>query len=145
MTNEEGGTDPEEARWETLVDRVNTTAAVWLGSTFACAQCHNHKYDPFTQKEFYQFLAFFESSTEPKIEPHAGAAELRRACGSIARERGAPGNAPGHVPRRSDRVEAENFSNDVVIFCRSQAPPISPLPSRSWALRGSGHPRTAPR
>src|SRR5436190_21521378 len=68
MTNEEGGTDPDEARWETLLDRVTTTAAVWLGTTLNCCQCHNHKYDPFTQKEFYQFLAFFESCEEPKIE-----------------------------------------------------------------------------
>jgi hypothetical protein len=46
MTNEEGGIDPEEARYEMLVDRVNTTSTVWLGTTLGCAQCHNHKYDP---------------------------------------------------------------------------------------------------
>ncbi|MCI0660529.1 MAG: DUF1549 domain-containing protein, partial [Acidobacteria bacterium] len=45
MVNMEGGIDPEENRFETLIDRVNTTATVWLGSTIACAQCHNHKYD----------------------------------------------------------------------------------------------------
>ena len=48
MTNEEGGVDPDESMYEVLVDRVNTTATVWLGTTLACAQCHNHKYDPFT-------------------------------------------------------------------------------------------------
>ena len=62
MFNEEGGVDKDEAHWEDLVDRVNTTATVWLGSTLGCAQCHNHKYDPFTQKEYYQFLAFFNNS-----------------------------------------------------------------------------------
>ncbi len=62
MFNEEGGVDKEEAHWENLVDRVNTTATVWLGSTLGCAQCHNHKFDPFTQKEYYQFLAFFNST-----------------------------------------------------------------------------------
>jgi hypothetical protein len=62
MFNEEGGVDKEEAHWENLVDRVNTTSTVWLGSTIACAQCHNHKYDPFTQKEYYQLLAFFNNS-----------------------------------------------------------------------------------
>ena len=51
MTNEEGGIDPEEALYEVLVDRVNTTATVWLGSTLGCAQCHNPKYVPFTQKD----------------------------------------------------------------------------------------------
>jgi mono/diheme cytochrome c family protein len=67
MLNQEGGIDPEEARFETIVDRVNTTATVWLGSTLGCAQCHNHKYDPFSQKDYYRFYAFFEGS-EYKIE-----------------------------------------------------------------------------
>ena len=62
MLNQEGGIDLEEARWETLVDRVNTTSTVWLGSTLGCAQCHNHKYDPFSQKDYYRFMAFFDNS-----------------------------------------------------------------------------------
>ena len=59
MTNDEGGVDPEESRYEVLVDRTNTTATVWLGTTLACAQCHNHKYDPFTQKDYFRLLSFF--------------------------------------------------------------------------------------
>ena len=59
MTNEEGGVDPEESRYEVLVDRANTTSTVWLGTTLACAQCHNHKYDPFSQKDYFRLLAFF--------------------------------------------------------------------------------------
>jgi len=59
MTNMEGGVDPEEYYWYTQVDRVNATASVWLGSTLGCAECHNHKFDPFTQKDYYRFLAFF--------------------------------------------------------------------------------------
>ncbi len=66
MFNEEGGVDPAEAYNDVLVDRVNTTATVWLGSTVACAQCHNHKFDPFTQKEYYQLYAFFANS---EVEP----------------------------------------------------------------------------
>ena len=62
MTNEEGGVDPEEAQYEMLVDRVNTTATAWLGTTLGCAQCHNHKYDPFTQKDYYRMMAFFQNS-----------------------------------------------------------------------------------
>src|SRR6185503_14968438 len=54
MINEESGTDPEEFRMAAVLDRVDTTATVWLGSTLACAQCHNHKYDPFTQEEYYR-------------------------------------------------------------------------------------------
>jgi mono/diheme cytochrome c family protein len=61
MLNQEGGIDVEEARWETLIDRVNTTSAVWLGSTIGCAQCHDHKFDPFTQQEYYKLLAFFDN------------------------------------------------------------------------------------
>jgi mono/diheme cytochrome c family protein len=59
MTNMEGGVDPEEYYWYTQVDRVNATATVWLGSTLGCAECHNHKFDPFTQKDYYRFLAFY--------------------------------------------------------------------------------------
>jgi mono/diheme cytochrome c family protein len=62
MSNEEGGVDPEESRYEVLVDRVNTTSTVWLGTTLGCAQCHNHKYDPFSQKDYFRMLAFFASS-----------------------------------------------------------------------------------
>ena len=62
LLNQEGGIDPDEARWETIVDRVNTTATVWLGTTLACAQCHNHKYDPFSQKDYYRFFAFFNNA-----------------------------------------------------------------------------------
>jgi hypothetical protein len=69
MWNEEGGVDKDETHWENLVDRVNTTATVWLGSTIGCAQCHNHKYDPFTQREYYQLLAFFNNSKKD-VAPH---------------------------------------------------------------------------
>ncbi len=62
MTNEEGGVDPEESLYEVLVDRTNTTATVWLGTTLACAQCHTHKYDPFTQRDYYRLLAFFANT-----------------------------------------------------------------------------------
>ncbi len=61
LLNQEGGIDVEEARWETLIDRVSTTGTVWLGTTIACAQCHNHKYDPFSQRDFYRLLAFYDN------------------------------------------------------------------------------------
>ena len=59
MLNEEGGVDKDEAHFEVLVDRVNTTSEVWLGSTMGCSQCHDHKYDPFTQRDYYSMMAFF--------------------------------------------------------------------------------------
>jgi hypothetical protein len=58
-TNVEAGTDQEEGRVNQVFDRVNTTAAVWLGTTLECAQCHNHKYDPFSLKDYYRLFAFF--------------------------------------------------------------------------------------
>ena len=61
-TNVEAGSLPEETRIEQVIDRVNTTASVWLGSTLECAQCHDHKFDPFTAKDYYQFLAFFNNT-----------------------------------------------------------------------------------
>ena len=51
-------------RVEYVVDRVDTTATVWLGLTMGCARCHDHKYDPITQKEFYQLFAFFNNVPE---------------------------------------------------------------------------------
>lgn len=67
MTNEEGGIDVEEFRYASLVDRVATTGAVWLGLTLGCAQCHTHKYDPITQREYYQFMAFYNNADEPEL------------------------------------------------------------------------------
>jgi hypothetical protein len=67
LTNREGGVDQEQFRVEAVVDRVNTTAKVWLGQTINCCQCHDHKYDPFSQREFYQFFAFFNSDAEVDI------------------------------------------------------------------------------
>ena len=64
LTNTEGGTDREEFRNYAIIDRVNTTMAVWLGLTFNCAQCHDHKYDPFTQEEFFRLFAFFNQSED---------------------------------------------------------------------------------
>jgi hypothetical protein len=64
LTNTEGGTSPEEFRSAAVVDRVNTTMQVWMGTTIACAQCHNHKYDPFSQKEYYQLYAIFNNTAD---------------------------------------------------------------------------------
>ncbi len=66
-TNVEAGSLPEETRVEQVIDRVNTTGAVWLGSTLECCQCHDHKYDPFSTKEYYQLLAFF-NNTQPEAD-----------------------------------------------------------------------------
>jgi hypothetical protein len=64
LTNKEGGVDQEEFRVAAVVDRVNTTATVWLGLTMACAQCHSHKYDPIVMREYYGLFAFFNQGQE---------------------------------------------------------------------------------
>ncbi|HLX65261.1 MAG TPA: DUF1553 domain-containing protein [Planctomycetota bacterium] len=64
MTNTEGGTTREEFRNAAVVDRVNTTMAVWMGTSFNCAQCHDHKYDPLPQKDYFRFFAIFNNSED---------------------------------------------------------------------------------
>ena len=63
--NGEGGSIAEEFRVEYIVDRIETVASTWMGLTAGCARCHDHKYDPITQKEFYEFFAFFNQIPEP--------------------------------------------------------------------------------
>lgn len=67
LTNKEGGVDQEEFRCQAVVDRVNTTATIWLGLTVACAECHDHKYDPISQKEYYRLFAFFNNADEKDL------------------------------------------------------------------------------
>ncbi len=64
MTNGEGGRDPEESRIDYVIDRVNTTGTAWLGLTLGCCQCHDHKYDPVSQTDYYKLYAFFNSIGE---------------------------------------------------------------------------------
>jgi hypothetical protein len=64
MTNNEGGTSDEEFRNAAVIDRVNTTWSVWLGSSMACAQCHTHKFDPFTQHEYFGFFALLNQTED---------------------------------------------------------------------------------
>ena len=75
MINFEGGAFPKEYHNAYIVDRVNTTATVWLGLTVACSQCHDHKYDPLTQREFYQLYAFFHNVPENGLDGKKGNAE----------------------------------------------------------------------
>lgn len=64
MNNDEGGTDNEEYRIASVIDRVNTTWEVWQSTTFACVQCHSHTYDPFHFEEYYEFMAFFNNTRD---------------------------------------------------------------------------------
>lgn len=79
LTSREGGIDVEQLRTEQVGDRANTVAGVWLGLTFECAKCHDHKYDPISQKEYYQLYAFFNSGEELNhVDPLPGEMEAYR-------------------------------------------------------------------
>ena len=64
MNNDEGGTDDEEFRVATVMDRINTTFSVWQSTTMECVQCHSHPYDPFKFEEYYKLMAFFNNSRD---------------------------------------------------------------------------------
>lgn len=68
MTTDEGGADPDEYLNKYAVDRVNTTSIVWLGLTVGCAECHDHKYDRATQRDFYQLYGFYNSVPEKGLD-----------------------------------------------------------------------------
>ncbi|MFN7017760.1 MAG: PSD1 and planctomycete cytochrome C domain-containing protein [Fimbriimonadales bacterium] len=95
MQNLEGGVDQAEAHENKLYDRVDTTATVWLGITMNCARCHDHKYDPFTQKEYYQLLAFFNNS---KIYPVGDA--------SVSEEKWLEAQIPAPTPEQERQLAA---------------------------------------
>jgi mono/diheme cytochrome c family protein len=80
MINEEGGIDVEEFRFASVVDRVATTGTVWLGLTVGCAQCHTHKYDPISQREYYRLFAFLDNADEPEIDLPDPAISAKRAA-----------------------------------------------------------------
>jgi hypothetical protein len=70
LINDEGGTDDEEFRVAAVVDRVNTTMLVWMGMTMNCAQCHDHKYDPITQEEYFRMFAIFNQTEDTGKSPN---------------------------------------------------------------------------
>ena len=75
MIDFEGGAVPQEYHAEYIIDRASTTATVWLGLTMGCARCHDHKFDPIRQKDFYQFVAYFNSVPERGLDGYMGNAD----------------------------------------------------------------------
>jgi hypothetical protein len=79
MLNEEGGIDPLEFRFYAVADRLATTGTTWLGLTVGCAQCHTHKFDPVSHREYYQLFAFLNNADEPALDvPSPEIVERRR-------------------------------------------------------------------
>ena len=71
-TSDEGGAIAEELRVSYVVDRVKTTSTVWLALSMECGQCHDHKYDPISQKDYYKFYAYFNNTTDPGMQTRNG-------------------------------------------------------------------------
>ncbi len=88
--NQEGGVDPEQFRIDSVFDRVATTGTVWLGLTIGCAQCHNHKYDPISQQEYYQLFAFLNNQDEPELKIEQESGEGKPISTMILKEREKP-------------------------------------------------------
>ena len=104
MINYEGGAIPAEYQTAYVVDRVNTTATVWLGLTIGCAQCHDHKFDPITQREYYQLYAFFHNVAESGLDGKKGNAAPVLKLGTADR---ASGPRPAGGRHRRGRAPAE--------------------------------------
>ena len=104
--NGEGGRIVEEWAAETVIDRVETTGATWLGLTVGCCRCHDHKFDPITQKEFYQLFAFFNSNEENGV--------LDEFKGSAAEKRNGGNSRPVlALPTPADEAEAARLEEAV--------------------------------
>ena len=78
MLNQEGGIEPEQFRTEAMIDRMDALGKTWLGLTINCCQCHNHKFDPISQREYYQLFAFLNNDDEPSIEVPTAEQQKRR-------------------------------------------------------------------
>jgi len=111
--NAEGGIIPEEYAAEYVVDRVDTTMAVWQGLAFGCARCHDHKYDPFSQKEYYQFFAFFNNVPEwgPRGQVWQLAAADPGADTRTAGETARHPTAPAEARRKTAELKGKRTPN----------------------------------
>ncbi len=117
MLNEEGGIDPLEYRYYATIDRVNTTATVWLGLTLGCAECHTHKFDPIPHREYYQFMAFLNNADEPQMPvptPELAARRAKAEAEIAAREADLPNRFPADPahPGEKGRQSLERKFND---------------------------------
>ena len=106
MINFEGGAIPEEYQTAYVIDRVSTTSTVWLGLTVGCAQCHDHKFDPIAQREFYRLYALFNKVPERGLDGNTGNAEpmLQFASPSEQKESGQLQNAIAAVEKHRAEV-----------------------------------------
>ena len=144
-TTDEGGAQPKEYLAKYAADRVRTTSAVWMGVTMGCAECHDHKFDPFTTKDFYSFAAFFADLKEvghyggsprpPELQVPVGRLKARWAA--LGKELEELEKAPGGDKKRLQQLRKErgNLQKDFTKTLVSQA--VKPrvmrvLPRGNW-------------
>lgn len=129
-TTDEGGAIAEEYRVEYAVDRVKTTSTVWLGLTMECAQCHDHKYDPISQEEYYQFYAFFNVSSDGGMQTRDGNAEPRLEIPDPEKARQLPAvqQAQQESSERLTTIEA-NCQQDFAAWLEAQQAKVNEQPS----------------
>ena len=132
ISNEETGSIPEEFIAEYTADRVETTATIWLGQTFNCARCHDHKHDPFTQQDFYRLKAFFHNINEKGIGDYEVSIRL---------------SSPPYlmlptVEQQADLErldlelrDAESQRDELQVATSGEHPTLTPLQSRIESLR----------
>jgi Protein of unknown function (DUF1553)/Protein of unknown function (DUF1549)/Planctomycete cytochrome C len=135
MINFEGGAIPDEYLTAYIVDRVNTTATVWMGLTLGCAQCHDHKYDPFTQKEYYQLYAFFHNLPEKGLDGKSGNAAPVLRMSTPAEDRVFA--AAGKMIRDSEAALRGPLPAADVAQADWEKDPGRPMPGATAALRAA--------
>lgn len=112
-TTDEGGAIAEEYRVEYAVDRVKTTSTVWLGLSLECAQCHDHKYDPITQEEYYQFYAFFNVSADKGMQTRNGNAEPTLEIPDPAKQKKLPSAEAKLAAAKQELVEVKKRAQPI--------------------------------
>lgn len=134
MLNEEGGIDPLEFRFYAMTDRIATTGATWLGLTVGCAQCHTHKFDPITHKEYYQMMAFLDNADEPTLEiPRPELARQRSEVESQIANREA--HLAERFPATKEKTSSQNLESKLREWKNKQEQSavewMSPTPTRA--------------
>ncbi len=141
MLNEEGGIDPLEYHFYAMTDRVGTTATTWLGLTMMCAQCHTHKFDPITHREYYQFMALMNNADEPAMDLPTAEVTAQRGHGRSGSNSSSP-NCPRSIPSlqptgNPELLRSRRSRQGRAAVIRSPPKPAAAKPSPAASPSGS--------
>jgi hypothetical protein len=140
LTTEEGGAQPKEYIAKYAADRVRNASSVWMGATLGCAECHDHKYDPYTTRDFYSFAAYFADVQETAVGQQKAtgvptdeqAAELRRLDEQIAalRRQAEAQEQIAQLEQRKQQIQRE--APQVLVAMTGPPRPLRILPRGNW-------------